>query len=65
MNPLEVFMKKIDSILNGYMNMKDLQPQSMIDLFDLRTSIQGQLEKKKSVEDFKRYYNREGKRRSK
>ena len=47
MNPLEVFMKKIDSILNGYMNMKDPQPQSMIDLFDLRTTIQGQLEKKK------------------
>jgi hypothetical protein len=45
--------------------MKDPQPQSMIDLFDLRTTIQGQLEKKKSVEDFKRYYNREGKRRSK
>ena len=65
MNPLEVFMKKIDSILNVYMNMKDPQPQSMIDLFDLRTSIQGQLEKKKSIEDFKRYYNREGKRRSK
>ena len=65
MNPLEVFMKKIDSILNGYMDMKDPQPQSMIDLFDLRTSIQGQLEKKKSVEDFKRYYNRAGKRRSK
>jgi len=63
MNPLEIFMKKIDSILNGYMNMKDVSPQNLIDLFDLRTNIQGQLEKKKSIEDLKRYYNREGKRR--
>jgi hypothetical protein len=65
MNPLEVFMKKIDSILNGYMDMKDPQPQDLVDLFDLRTTIQGQLEKNKSIEDFKKYYNRAGERRSK
>ena len=65
MNPLEVFMKKIDSILNGYLDMKDPQPQDLVDLFDLRTTIQGQLEKNKSIEDFKKYYNRAGERRSK
>ena len=64
MNPLEVFMKKIDSILNGYMDMKDPQPQDLVDLFDLRTTIQGQLEKKKSMVDFKKYYNRAGERSS-
>ena len=64
MNPLEVFMKKIDSILNGYMDMKDPQPQDLVDLFDLRTTIQGQLEKKKSIEDFKKYYNHAGERSS-
>ena len=57
MNPLEVFMKKIERILNKNLSKEEVDTRTLIDLFDLRTNIQSQINRKKSLEDLRRYYH--------
>ena len=57
MNPLEVFMKKIERLLNKSLSKEDVDTRTLIDLFDLRTNIQSQINRKKSLEDLRRYYH--------
>ena len=57
MNPLEVFMKKIDSILNKSISKEEVDTRTLIDLFDLRTNIQTQINQKKSLDDLRKYYH--------
>ena len=57
MNPLEVFMKKIERLLNKNLSKEDVDTRTLIDLFDLRTNIQSQINRKKSLEDLRRYYH--------
>ena len=53
MNPLEVFMKKIERLLNKNLSKEEVDTRTLIDLFDLRTNIQSQINRKKSLEDLK------------
>ena len=57
MNPLEVFMKKIERLLNKSLSKEDVDTRTLVDLFDLRTNIQSQINRKKSLEDLRRYYH--------
>lgn len=57
MNPLEVFMKKIERLLNKNLSKEDVDTRTLVDLFDLRTNIQSQINRKKSLEDLRRYYH--------
>ena len=57
MNPLEVFMKKIERLLNKNLSKEEVDTRTLIDLFDLRTNIQSQINRKKSLEDLRRYYH--------
>ena len=57
MNPLEVFMKKIERLLNKNLSKEKVDTRTLINLFDLRTNIQSQINRKKSLEDLRRYYH--------
>lgn len=57
MNPLEVFMKKIERLLNKTLSKEEVDTRTLIDLFDLRTNIQSQINQKKSLEDLRKYYH--------
>ena len=57
MNPLEVFMKKIERLLNKSLSKEEVDTRTLIDLFDLRTNIQSQINQKKSLEDLRKYYH--------
>jgi hypothetical protein len=58
MNPLEVFMKKIEQLLNKSLDKKGgVDTRTLTDLFDLRTNIQTQINQKKSLDDLRKYYH--------
>ena len=46
MNPLEVFMKKIERLLNKNLSKEEVDTRTLVDLFDLRTNIQSQINRK-------------------
>ena len=57
MNPLEVFMKKIERLLNKNLSKEEVDTRTLVDLFDLRTNIQSQINRKKSLDDLRSYYH--------
>ena len=58
MNPLEVFMKKIEQLLNKSLDKKGgVDTRTLTDLFDLRTNIQTQINQKKSLDDLRKHFH--------